>query len=97
MSLVAEPSVLSHSCCDASALCNSLRSSGVLTENLRFSSVKEQCLEDESESKKNNTEQEEMTQPLYRNEGRANRTALGGFSTRDLQMIQFNSRVSVDV
>lgn len=38
-----------------------------------------------------------MTQPLYRNEGRANRMALGGFSTRDLQMIQFNSRVSVDV
>lgn len=46
---------------------------------------------------KNNTKQKETIQPLDRNEGCANRKALGGFSTRDLKVIQFNSRVSVDV
>lgn len=57
----------------------------------------QQCLEDESESKKMTLNRKKMTQPLDRNEGRANRMALGGFSPIDLQMIQFNSRVSVDV
>lgn len=97
VSLVVEPSVLSHSCCDTSALCNSLRHSGVFSREFLVQLSKRAVLRIWKWKQKNNTEQEETIQPLDRNEGRANRKALGGFSTRDLQMIQFNSKVSVDV